>query len=79
MRGECDHDGVGLPMAARRMIAKPDTAEAPAVAPQQIRGDAAFVEKDVLLGVVQRLVGAPAAALSRDVGPTLFVGVHRFF
>jgi hypothetical protein len=29
--------------------------------------------------VVHGLAGAPAAPLSDDVGPSLFVGVYRFF
>jgi hypothetical protein len=46
---------------------------------QQIGRDAAFVDEDVLLGVVQRQPVAPAAPLSGDVGPPLFVGVYGFF
>ena len=50
-----------------------------AVAPEQIGRDAAFIEKDVLPHIAERLPLAPPAPLSGDVGPALFVGVYGFF
>ena len=73
-----DH-GVRLPMAAGGVIAEPCAAGAPAVAPEQIRRDAAFIEKDVLPQIAERLPLAPAATLSDHVRTPLFVGVDRFF
>jgi hypothetical protein len=49
------------------------------VPPQQIGGDAAFVEKDVLPHIAERLPLAPAAPLSDDVGASLLLGVNGFF
>ena len=76
---EGGHDRVRLPMAARRVIAQPHTAETAAVSTQQIGRDAAFIDKDVLPRLAQRQPVAPAAPFSRDVGSPLFVGVYRFF
>lgn len=73
------HDGVGVPMAARRVVSEADPARAAAVAAQQIGRHAAFIEKNVLAQIAERLPRAPAAALSGDVGAALFVGVDRFF
>jgi hypothetical protein len=72
-------DRVRLPVTARRVIAEPRAARTPAVAPQQISRDAAFIEKDVLPQVAQRQPLAPLATLNDDVGTALFVGVDRFF
>ena len=66
-------------MAARGVIAEPRAARAAAVATQQIRRNARFVEKKIRPGVPERLQAPPAAAGGRDVRPTLFVGVDRFF
>jgi hypothetical protein len=68
-----------LPMPTRRVIAEPRASETPAVAAEQVGRDAALVEKDVPLGVPQREAVPPAASLSGNVGPSLFVGVYRFF
>jgi hypothetical protein len=58
---------------------QPSASRTATVAPQQIRGDAALVQKDVLVGVVQRERGIPLPALRGDVRPSLFVGVNGFF
>ena len=79
LEAERGDDRVRLPVTAGRVIAEPRAARTPAVAPQQIGRDAAFIEKDVLPHVAQRLPLAPSATLSHDVGPALFVGVYRFF
>lgn len=66
-------------MAAGRVIAEPGAPRTPAIAADQIGGDAAFVEKDILADVAEWEPGPPAAAFSDDVRPSLFVGVYRFF
>ena len=79
VRPQTGHDRVGLPMTARSVIREARAARTAAVAPQQIGGDATLIDKDVPPDVAQRQPGAPAAALSGDVGPPLFVGVYGFF
>jgi hypothetical protein len=66
-------------MTARGVVVESGAARAAAVAPQQIGRHAAFIEKDILLDIVERLRLAPLPTLSGDVGPALFVGVYRFF
>ena len=61
------------------MITQARAAGTAAIAPQQIRRDAAFIEKDVLPHVAQRLPRPPLPAGRGDVRPTLLVGVYRFF
>jgi hypothetical protein len=68
-----------LPMTTGGVVVQPRAARTAPVAPQQIRGDAALVQKDVLGGVVQRERGLPLPALRGDVRPSLFVGVNGFF
>jgi hypothetical protein len=70
---------VRLPMAVRRVIAQAHAARTAPVAPQQVGGDAGFVNENVAARVVQRLRVLPVAAGGRDVRPALFVGVYRFF
>jgi hypothetical protein len=57
----------------------PGAARAAAVAAQQIRRHAAFIQKDVLPHVTQRLRRGPLPARRGNVRPALFVGVYRFF
>jgi hypothetical protein len=78
-RAQRGDDRVRLPMAAGRVITQPQAAQTSAIAAQQIGCDAAFIQEDVVPGVVQRQPLAPAAPLSGDVGAPLFVGVQRFF
>jgi hypothetical protein len=78
-RRERGHDRVGLPMTARRVIAQSDTARAAAIPTQQIGGDAAFIEKEIVACVPQSLTIAPPSAVSDDVRSSLFVGVQSFF
>ena len=66
-------------MTARGVIAESGAARAAAVAPQQIGRHAAFIEKDILTDIAERLPLAPPPPLSGDVGPALFVGVYGFF
>ena len=68
-----------LPMTTRGVVVQARASRTAPVAPQQIRGDAALVQKDVLVGVVQRERGLPLPALRGDVRPSLFVGVNGFF
>jgi hypothetical protein len=70
---------VGLPMAVRGVIPQPHAAGTAPVAPQQVGGDAGFVDEDVAASVVERLRVLPAATRGRDVRPALLVGVYRFF
>jgi hypothetical protein len=64
---------------ARRVIAETDSARAAAVAPEQISGHAAFIDKNILTDVMERLRLAPPPTVSGDVRPALFVGVYGFF
>lgn len=73
-----DH-GVRLPVTAGRVIAHARAARATAIAADEIRGDATFIEKNVVPQIAERLPLTPAAPVSGDVGPPLFVGVDRFF
>ena len=66
-------------MAAGRVIAQAFTARAPAIAPEQIRRHAAFIEEDILTDVPERLPVAPALAGHDDIRATLFVSVNGFF
>jgi hypothetical protein len=49
------------------------------VAAQQIRGDAGFIDEDVLAGIVERQRVPPLTAGGGDVRAMLFVGVYGFF
>ena len=70
---------MGLLVTARRVIAESGAARAAAVAPEQIGRHAAFIEKDILTDIAERLPLAPPPTLRGDVGPALFVGVDGFF
>ena len=73
------HDGVRLPVAARRVITQPSATRAATVPPQQVGRHAAFIEKDVPAHIADWLPLTPSTPLSDDVGAALFVGVYRFF
>jgi hypothetical protein len=68
-----------LPMTTGGVVVQTSASRTAPIAPQQIRGNAALVQKDVLVGVVQRERGLPVPALRSDVRPSLFVGVNGFF
>ncbi len=68
-----------FPMTARRVVVQSGAPRTATVATQEIGGDAALVQKDVLAGIVQRQRVAPRAALRGDISPSLFVGVYGFF
>jgi len=73
------HDRVRFPMAARRVIPEAGATQAAAVPAEQIRRHAAFIQKDILRHVAERLPAPPLAPSCGDVRPTLLVGVYRFF
>ena len=79
IEAEGGDDRMRLPMTAGRVVVEPRPTRTAPVPPQQIGRDAAFVEKDVLPDIAERLPRAPAAPLSRDVGAPLLVGVYGFF
>ena len=66
-------------MSERGVIAESGAAQTAAVAPQQIRRDAALVEKDILAYVAQGLPRLPLPPGGGDIRPALFVGVYGFF
>jgi hypothetical protein len=70
---------VGLPVTAGRVIGEPRATAAPAVQAQEVGGDTALVEKDVLPNVSERLPVTPATSFGGDGWAPLFVGVYRFF
>jgi hypothetical protein len=70
---------MGLPVAARGVVAQPDAAQTAPVAAQQIRRDARLIEEDVAARLSGGLPGAPLPTRLSDVGASLFVGVYRFF
>ena len=72
------HDRMRLPMAARRVITEAGATQAAAVPAEQIRCDAAFIQKNILRHVAERLPAPPLAPSRGDVRPTLLVGVYRF-
>ena len=76
---QCRDHGVRLPVTAGRVIAHTRATRTAAIASDEIRGDATFIEKNVVSKIAERLPLPPAAPLSGDVGPPLFVGVNRFF
>ena len=69
---------MGLPVAARRVIVEARAARTAAIAAEQIRRHAAFIQKHVVTHVAQRLRVLPLASRSGDVSATLFVRVYGF-
>ena len=72
-------DGVRLPMTAGRVITQARAAQTAAVPTEQIRRDPAFIQKQILRHVPERLPGLPLPPGRGDIRPTLLVGVYRFF
>lgn len=70
---------VRFPMPTRRVIAQARAPRAAAVASQQVRGDATFIDEDIPPRIPPRLPLTPSSSCGRDVGTSLFVGVYRFF
>jgi hypothetical protein len=83
-RGEAGHaqrgqKRTGLPAGARRVVVHPRARQTAAVAPQQIRGDAGFVEKREPLEVPRRRVLVPGGARDDDVRSIVFRRPYSFF
>ena len=72
-------DGVRLPVAAGRVIVKPLPAWTAAVAAQEIRRHATFIQEHILAHVADRQPVIPPATLRDHVRPALLVGVYGFF
>jgi hypothetical protein len=72
-------DGVRLPVTAGRVITESRAARAATVASEEVGRHAAFIEKDIVPHIAERLPRAPSLTLSDDVGTALFVGVDGFF
>lgn len=68
-----------LPTRTRRVIIDTRTGEPAAIAPQQIRGDAGFVEKREPLDIPPRRLLLPDRAREMDVRSIVFGGPYRFF
>jgi hypothetical protein len=66
-------------VAARRVIPNARAPQTAGVPPQQVRGDAGFVDEDVLLRLVERERRAPLPPGDGDIRTMLFVGVYGFF
>ena len=66
-------------MVVRRVIVDAGAPPTPAVAPQQVRRDPAFVEKNEARGVNRRRDVSPVRPGRGDVRPILFGSAYRFF
>jgi hypothetical protein len=73
------HDGVGLPMPTRCVIAQSQSVRARAIAPQQIGGHAGFVDEHVAARIVGRQGVLPPAPRGSHIRAPLFVSVYGFF
>lgn len=73
------HERAGLPMMMGRVIVDARAAATPAIAPQQIRRNAAFIEKDEPVGINRRGEAAPIRSGRGDVSAILFGRADRFF
>ena len=69
----------GLPARKRRGVIDPDPARRAPVAPQQIRGDARFIEEDQVRGIPSRRAVAPLRPRCRNVQPVVLAGPYGFF
>jgi hypothetical protein len=72
-------DGMRLPMTAGRVVEQACAAQTAAVPTQQIRRDPAFIQKQILRHMAERLPRLPLPPGRSDFRPTLLVGVYRFF
>ena len=64
---------------ARASIGDPLAAKAAPIAPQEIGGDPAFIQKDEASRVERRGSRRPLRAGGRDVGAIVFGRAYRFF
>ena len=76
---ECRHDGVRLPVAARRVIRGAGASRAARISPQQVSGHARFVDEHILRRILRGHPGGPLPAGGNHIRSTLFGGVHGFF
>ena len=72
-------EGAALPPALGCVIGDPLAAGAAPIAPEQIGGDPAFIEKDEVGRVEGRGGCRPLRAGGRDVGAIVFGCAYRFF
>ena len=68
-----------LPPATRRVVMHAGAADRATVAPEEVRGDARFVEKHQVRGVPPGGRGVPLDAREGDVRSIVFGRAHRFF
>jgi hypothetical protein len=73
-----DH-GVCLPVTAWCVVVEALATRTAAVAPQEIRCHATFIEEHILAHVADRQPVVPLATLCDDIRPSLLVGVYGFF
>lgn len=82
-RQACDpqarDEGARLPARHRRVVMDADPVRAAAIAPQQIRCDARFIEEDQARGIKRRRRALPLLSSCSDVGPIVFGRAYRFF
>ncbi len=72
-------EGTALPPTLGRVIGDPLAAKAAPIAPQEIGGDPAFIQKDEASRVERRGSRRPLRAGGRDVGAIVFGRAYRFF
>ena len=76
---EGGEERTGLPPAPRGVVVDPRAAHGATVAPEQIGGDAGFVQKHEVRRVPVRRRDAPVRARAGDVRPIVLGRPHRFF
>ena len=76
---ERGNEGARAPVAVRRVVGHAFAAEAAAVPAQQIRGDAAFIEKHEPVGIDPRRDDLPGPAGRLDIRSVVFGRAYRFF
>ena len=72
-------EGAALPPPLGGVIGDPLAAKAAPIAPQEIGGDPAFIQKDEASRVERRGSRRPLRAGGRDVGVVVFGRAYRFF
>ena len=72
-------EGARLPAGHWRVVMDADPVRAAAIAPEQIRRDARFIEEDQARGIQRRRRALPRLPGRGDVGPIVFGRAHRFF
>ena len=82
-RQACDpqagDEGACLPARHRRVVMDADPVRAAAIAAQQIRRDARFIEEDQARGIKRRCCALPLLSSCGDVGSIVFGRAYRFF